>query len=484
MLGHLIKKEVLEHLMSLRFAIACVLCLIVILCSLFVRCRDYGQSLDDYHQESAAEKQKIERTRRPWHMVWGGVTVHRKPNPLKVFVRGMDDAYGGAVRVMSQDPVRPVVRGMQNTSVLLFPSMDLIAFVGMIMSLMAVVFGYDAVCGEKERGTLRLMLSYSVPRHTVLLSKWIGGYVTLIVPFLLTVVIGAVIVLVQKDIALDAGQWRRLAAIVGCALLYVAVMYTLAICVSAFTARAATSAMILLSLWVILVLAVPNLSPYVAQVIRPVAGTQQLDDARRTASEAMWNELVKERMAKYDKEHGFGKRWWESWKWGDPAQAKKANIRWRYHTECRREAHLRRMDEYEKIEQRYAGEMNAQTALSRWIGRTSPFTCFALAGTELAGAGLLGEGRFRRQTKAYQRKLCEYAHDEWLAFIDGMIDEKLRWGNRWPDYRVDPIPYFHYVRPAASEYGRIVAVDIGLLAGAVLVLFMLTYGAFLRYDVR
>ena len=46
----------------------------------------------------------------------------------------------------------------------------------LIFWLLAIVFGYDAICGEKERGTLRLMLSCSVPRDTVLLAKWIGGF--------------------------------------------------------------------------------------------------------------------------------------------------------------------------------------------------------------------------------------------------------------------------------------------------------------------
>ena len=48
MLWRLIKKEVLEHLMSLRFAIACVLCLVVVLGSLFVRSADYLMVRDDH----------------------------------------------------------------------------------------------------------------------------------------------------------------------------------------------------------------------------------------------------------------------------------------------------------------------------------------------------------------------------------------------------------------------------------------------------
>ena len=316
MLGRLIKKEILEHLMSLRFAIACVLCLIVILTSLFVRGRDYGQVSADYHEESAMEKHRIEEIRWPWDLPWEGVRIHRRPNPLKIFVRGVTDANGGTVRVVSHERLQPVIRDVQNTALPLFPSIDLVAFVGLILSLMAIVFGYDAVCGEKERGTLRLMLSYSVPRHLVLLSKWIGGYVTLIVPFLLTVMVGMIIVKIQPDVALDEGQWGRLAVIVGFALLYVAAMYSMSVLVSCLTARSATSVMILLSLWVVLVLAVPNLSPHIARVLRPAANAQEVQDVRRQASEDIWRRLVRQKMEAYDKEHGFGRRWWRNMAWG------------------------------------------------------------------------------------------------------------------------------------------------------------------------
>ena len=102
MLGHLIKKEILEHLMSLRFAIACVLCLIVVLCSLFIRSQDFNQVRDDYEQEKIIEKTRVEKWEHPWRLIWQGITFHRKPSPLKVFVRGVDDSYGQALRVASK----------------------------------------------------------------------------------------------------------------------------------------------------------------------------------------------------------------------------------------------------------------------------------------------------------------------------------------------------------------------------------------------
>ena len=164
MLLRIIRKEILEHMLSLRFAIACVLCFTVILASLFVRGQEYSIVAADYREESVAQKYEIEKLGHPWMIVWRGITITQAPNPLKVFVRGTDEGNGVSVRVTAHQPLQLQTTDERDPLTQLFQSMDLVNFVGIIMSLLAIVFGYDAVCGEKERGTLRLMLSYSVPR--------------------------------------------------------------------------------------------------------------------------------------------------------------------------------------------------------------------------------------------------------------------------------------------------------------------------------
>jgi ABC-type transport system involved in multi-copper enzyme maturation permease subunit len=65
----------------------------------------------------------------------------------------------------------------------LFPLMDWFLIVGVVMSLLALVFSYDAICGEREDGTLRLAISYPVSRSVLLLGKWTGGFLSLLLPF-------------------------------------------------------------------------------------------------------------------------------------------------------------------------------------------------------------------------------------------------------------------------------------------------------------
>jgi len=363
----------------------------------------------------------------------------------------------------------------------LFQAIDLVAFVGLILSLMAVVFGYDAICGEKERGTLQLMFSYSVPRHLVMLSKWIGGYVTLILPFLLAMVVGAAIVQIQPDFSLTGAQWGRLMMIVGLALVYVAVVYSLALYVSCLTRRAATSVMLLLSGWVVLVLAIPNLSPHVARIFRPAAGVKEVEDARRASAHDVYTRVYRKKVEAYIRKHALD---WRKADWSKP-ETRLKYTQFRHHEHgVRKEAAQAALEADIKIEQQYARRLDAQVELSRWIGRVSPFSCFALAATELADAGTIQQDRCYQQLRRYQMTFSAYAHDEAQAMLKVEMENDGRLPKPYKELRTKAVPEFRYVRPAPRDYLSTVATDGGILAAMGVLFFMLSYVTFLRYDVR
>ncbi len=43
-----------------------------------------------------------------------------------------------------------------------------------VLSLLALIFAYDAIAGERERGTLRLVLTHPIRRWHFLLAKYIS----------------------------------------------------------------------------------------------------------------------------------------------------------------------------------------------------------------------------------------------------------------------------------------------------------------------
>ena len=450
MLLRIVRKEVLEHLLSLRFAIACVLCFIVILSSLFVRCRDYAQRLDDYHENRVIEANARKNMDHPWRVTSEGVHIHQAPLPLNIFVRGVEGTGDLSVRVNSHDEPQLVASDVQSPPALLFPAMDMVSFVGVIMSLLAIVFGYDAISGEKERGTLRLMLSYNVPRDTVLMGKWIGGYVALVVPFVMAVISGAAIVLVQPGISLTGSEWMKFAGVAAVSLLYIAAIYSAAVYVSCVTWRSSTSVMVLVTAWMVVVLAIPNLSPYLAQAWLPTRSAAEVHATKKDSREEIRKML--------------GRR--------------------RYRMDCRLAADLQQMREVQRINQDFGHRLEAQVALGKWISRASPFSCFAMAATEMTDTGVLGKRRFLELIRKHQEELTRFGYAEWMAMLDHRIEtgERIQWDD--PANRKQPFPVFKYEPPATGDYVKAVGLDIIILAAATVLFFMLSYVSFLRYDVR
>jgi ABC-type transport system involved in multi-copper enzyme maturation permease subunit len=66
-----------------------------------------------------------------------------------------------------------------------FGTLDLTFIVKIVLSLFAILFTYDAIVGEKEKGTLKLTLSNRVPRDRLILGKVIGGFVSLLIPLVI-----------------------------------------------------------------------------------------------------------------------------------------------------------------------------------------------------------------------------------------------------------------------------------------------------------
>ena len=54
-------------------------------------------------------------------------------------------------------------------------SIDIVLIFQGILSLLALLFAYDALAGEYEHGTLRLVLTHPVGRGAILFAKYIGA---------------------------------------------------------------------------------------------------------------------------------------------------------------------------------------------------------------------------------------------------------------------------------------------------------------------
>jgi ABC-type transport system involved in multi-copper enzyme maturation permease subunit len=118
---------------------------------------------------------------------------------------------GGEVELEFRDMPRHSPADVSNPVLSLFPAFNPLTFVTLVMSLMALVFSFDAVCGEKEQGTLKATLANPVPRGTLLAGKWLGGLAALLLPFVLGCLVTAIVALVYLSGHLSTAHWAGMA---------------------------------------------------------------------------------------------------------------------------------------------------------------------------------------------------------------------------------------------------------------------------------
>ena len=83
------------------------------------------------------------------------------------------------------------MHGSANPLLNLLSSIALGFIFEVVLSLMALIFAYDALAGERERGTLRLVLTNAISRGHILLAKYISAMTCLLVPLIISLALRA-----------------------------------------------------------------------------------------------------------------------------------------------------------------------------------------------------------------------------------------------------------------------------------------------------
>jgi ABC-2 type transport system permease protein len=158
----------------------------------------------------------------------------------------------------------------------------LIIFVGFLAPLLGIMFGFDAVNGERAQGTLPRLLSQPIHRDEVILGKFVAGISVIAIILASLVVFVAGIGIFRLGLVPTASEVSRLLVWLVFAIVYVAFWQGLATLVSVRTTRAATSALIPVGVWLVLALFGGFIFGALADVISPEDGSQEavLSNAR------------------------------------------------------------------------------------------------------------------------------------------------------------------------------------------------------------
>jgi ABC-type transport system involved in multi-copper enzyme maturation permease subunit len=464
-------KEILEALASRRFWVILGLCLVLIPLGVEVSLKDYRTRLQNYRE---AVRIYQEQTKTVSDVLYkGGAKAFAPPSPLSFLSLGLALVNPNVAETLYKYGEPPAVirlsnnQGRDNLYEFFYGPLDLIFVVGVVMSLLAVIMSYGAIAGEKEQGTLGLVLSNSIPRAKIILAKTMANGLVLIVPFLTALALSLIILELQGSPFAAGGAWASIGLAVVLAVLFIGAFFNLGLLVSALTKQAVTALVTLLLAWVFLYGVYPRLASAAAQVIHPVKSEARLalEKAQIRAN------IEKEQEAEIEK---LGKAMPEDERSSAFAEGKKKQeeVRTKYRTELE--------TSWQALERESDARRASLLTLTAGIARLSPVSAFVRPLAELSRTGWLEYRQFGAEAREFEGVLNRDVFDKMKLIrmpngISSDFDQK---------DAAAAAPVFAY-RPAPLEaVARNVLPDLVLLVLFNLVFFAGAFVAFIRYDAR
>jgi ABC-type transport system involved in multi-copper enzyme maturation permease subunit len=456
----LVVKELKSITLSPKFSVTFAVCSLLILLSVYAGVQEYHAARAGYETAVQLAEDQAREASNWSHFSY---TVLRQPDPMSVFVSGLSSDIGRWSDIQQSEAVKLRHSAYSDDPLFaVFRMVDFALIVQVVLSLLAILFTYDAVSGERESGTLKLIFANGVPRATYLLAKCIGSWIGLVVPLLIPMLLGVLIVQLS-GIALTGDLLGRLVALIGVSLLFFSLFIVLGVLVSTLTRRSAVSFLVSLVLWIGFVLIIPRGGMMAAGQLVHVPRVAEIEGKRDGFAKDLWKAHYDDMEERFledrerDRQEGEEK---------DPDQAM-----W---DRMQREDSLRQAVE-EKIE---AFEVQLLEDLRRRKRQQQKlaFTLSRLAMTQ-----------YREEWSDHvKEKQAEGGQMGGFVSVEISSEDGLTIGGSRGDERIDvsDMPRFQAPRLKLAEVLPPVLPDMGILAIGTLLVFFGAFVAFLRYDVR
>ncbi len=476
MIWHLVKRELYDHLNSLRFAFTTVLLIALMLVNAIGYFGEYTAQSTEYQKKVSASLDKMKSNADTLYKLFteGPGALYKKPSPLsfcadggEAFIPESADGVGrGLFLVSSRFSIRTLWRmeypqSNPNLWNIMpdYTNVDWNTIVSIVLSLIAILFTFDAISSDRERGTLRLTLSNSVSRGTVLVSKFLAALLTISIPFLIAAFINLFLLYTSGSIPLGPSECGRLGVIICIAFVYVSIFLGLGLLISSRVSNSSTSLTVLLLIWVVWVVLLPATTGALTSGLQPTMTRNEFAARRQHLSNNFYQQ--------YDElDRKVPSR---------EIPATEETLLWsKYLTEDARDN--------ERLNAEHLDAQIAQIRLARSITRISPASSVQYAIESLAGTGFTRHIQFLKQVRRYA--------DEFRAFlidIDRTDPESPHAigpeeGTSQKSVRFESIPKFEDHISFSGAYNA-ATTDILLLLLFFIVLFAGAFLSFLRVDI-
>lgn len=399
----LILKEFKNILLSPKFIYTFLTASVLILLSVYIGIQEYETAMRQYENGMRLSEQLLQE-RSGWN--GASTTVFRKPDVMQIFVSGINNDAGRMSDISKQEPVKLRSSMFADDPIFaVFRTIDLAFIIQVVLSLLAILFTYDAINGERENGTLKLVLSNAVPKSKYLLAKLAGLWSGLIVPLSIPVLLSLLMVMIF-NIPMS-GVWQRLALFFGLGLLYFTFFICCGLLASALTRSSSASFLFLLVFWITAVLIIPRIGTMAAGQFVETKGQAELESQISAYSNQQWKKYetylrniwaernqMSEHMTPEERESFRDEKTWE-WLEQDEAERNKMQEDLTLYTRS--------------LKEEMVNKKKLQEDLGLSLARISPASAFMLGAMNIAESDIHLKNRTESEMDKYKDTFTRFS---------------------------------------------------------------------------
>jgi ABC-type transport system involved in multi-copper enzyme maturation permease subunit len=469
MIKHIIEKEIRDNLTSTKFIITFSVCSLLILLSFYTGANNYKVARMQYEAAKQENFRQLEGL-TDWRMV-KNYRIFLPPQPLAALVTGISNDIGRTVEIRGRGELSAEDSRFGDDPIFaIFRFLDLEFIFQVVLSLFAILFAYDAINGEKERGTLPLTFSYSVSRRDYILGKTAGSFLSLNIPLLIPLLIGAGLLPVF-GVSLTGDELIRFILIFLTGILYISVFLFLSVFISTVTYKSSSSFLVLLVIWIFCVIIIPRLSVITAGSLINVPGIDEINSKKVKLSTQLWNE-DRNKINKFQ-----------------PPQSSDMQMMMNEFNKFMQDIADKRDKKIQELSSRLNEErQNKQIQMENLafgIARISPAASLSFAISNLSGTSIKLEDLFKQSASSYQNDYAKFMVQKTGMNMGFLFVQRIEPGGEKPK-AINPreIPEFIFRKESLGETLNAAIPDIGILFLFSLVFFTAAFFSFRKYDLR
>lgn len=242
----------------------------------FFNLKEHQHTVEHYGQE-VRESWESNPDKHPHRMAHYGYVAFRQKYPLSFFDYGMDSYLGNAVFLEAhrQNTINFSQASLSN-SLVRFGEISVALILQLLVPLLIFFWGFALIAGERESGTLRLVLSQGVEWKELIIGKGLGLFFLTLALFV-PIILATVILLLWNSVGMKI--FFGFGLMVLSYLIYLLVISLLTVWVSAKCKTSKTALIQLIGCWLFFTLMLPKLSQVSGQVFFPSPSKIEFDTA-------------------------------------------------------------------------------------------------------------------------------------------------------------------------------------------------------------